>query len=346
VGGCASGADAAIANGAHMVDVTPRSPHIAEQVSRRQWHVALLRALGRPLSDGAYLRLAHWLYYRRWPDYDQPRTLQEHIQAYLLRCRDPALVMLADKVAMRDHITRTLGPGYTVPLLGTWQHESEVPLAQLPYPLVLKPSHLSGRVLLLGEHQPLDEPRHRQRMRQWLRRDHSHVNREWFYAQVPRRVIAEPMLQDRGGGVPRDLKAYVIGGRVRYFQVDSSRFVRPTRNLYGPDWRLLPVRTSLPMHAPDPAPRALARMVEIAEQVAAPFEFLRVDFYVLGERVLIGELTSTPGAGFGRYYPREFGERMAAHWVLPAQAIEMTLPAASAPACEASTPSISARISR
>lgn len=328
-----------------MVDVIRHSPLNAEHVPRRQWHVALLRALGRPLSDHVYLHLAHWLYYRRWPDYNHPRTLQEHIQAYMLRCHDPALVMLADKVAMRDHITRTLGPGYTVPLLGIWQHESEVPLAQLPYPLVLKPSHLSGRVLLLGDHQPLDDARHRQRMRSWLRRDHSHVNREWFYAQVPRRVIAEPMLQD-GSGVPRDLKAYVIGGRVRYFQVDDGRFDRPTRNLYGPDWRLLPARTTLPRHAPDPAPRALARMVEIAEQVAAPLEFLRVDFYVLDERVLIGELTSTPGAGFGRYHPREFGEQLAAHWLLPAPATELALPAGSAAACEASAPSISARISR
>jgi hypothetical protein len=328
-----------------MAELTRRCPLNAEHVPRRQWHVALLRALGRPLSDGAYLRLAHWLYYRRWPDYQRPCTLQEHIQAYVLRCRDPALVTLADKVAMREHLTRTLGPGYTVPLLGMWQHASEVPLAQLPYPLVLKPSHLSGRVLLLDAHRPLDEQRLRRRMHAWLRRDHSHVNREWFYAQVPHRVIAEPMLHDGGGHVPQDLKAYVIGGRVRYFQVDDGRFERPTRNLYGPDWRMLPVRTSLPRHAPDPAPAALARMVEIAEQVAAPFEILRVDFYLQGDRVLIGELTSTPGAGFGRYYPREFGEQLAAHWVLPAQATGVALPAGSAPACKASAPPISARIS-
>ena len=109
------------------------------------------------------LHLAHWLYYRRWPDYQHPRTLQEHIQAYLLRSRDPALVMLADKVAVREYITHARwGPAYTVPLLGVWRHQDEVPLASLPYPLVLKPSHLSGRVLLLTAHRPTDESRHRE----------------------------------------------------------------------------------------------------------------------------------------------------------------------------------------
>ena len=66
-------------------------PIDADPVPRRQWHVSLLRLLARPLPDSVYLRVAHWMYYRRWPDYQNPRTLQEHIQAYVLRTRDPAL---------------------------------------------------------------------------------------------------------------------------------------------------------------------------------------------------------------------------------------------------------------
>jgi hypothetical protein len=292
----------------------------ADQVPRRQWHVSALRALARPLPDGLYLRLAHWLYFHRWPDFDCPRTLQEHIQAYVLRTRNPALVMLADKKAVRDYIARTLSPEHNVPLLGAWDHERDVPLASLPYPLVLKPTHLSGRVLLLSCHRSADEGQHRARLRGWLRRDHSRINREWFYAQVPRRVIAEPLLRDQTGNVPPDVKAYVIGGRVRYFQVDRGRFTRPTRNLYGPDWTLLPVRTTLPRHACDPVPRALPQLIECAERLAAPFEFLRVDFYVLSDRVLVGELTSSPGAGFGHYYPSAFGDALAAHWVMDRRA--------------------------
>jgi hypothetical protein len=246
-------------------------------------------------------------------------------------------VMLADKVAVRDYIARTLGSGrYNVPLLGCWDHEDAVPLATLPYPVVLKPSHLSGRVLLLARHRQSDETKLRARLRGWLRKDHSHVNREWFYSQVPRRVLAEPLLRDDRGDVPPDVKAYVIGGRVRYFQVDSGRFTRPTRNLYGPDWSLLPARTSLPRHAADPTPEALPTLVEFAERLAAPFEFLRVDFYVLHDHVLVGELTSSPGAGFGHYYPASFGETLGSYWVLdrravrPASVTAPTLPALTA----------------
>jgi len=301
-------------------------PIDADPVPRRQWGVSLLRALGRPLPDDLYLRIAHWIYFRRWPDFANPRTLQEHIQAYVLRTRDPALVMLADKVAVRDYIARTLGSNaHNVPLLGCWSRADEVPLATLPYPVVLKPSHLSGRVLLLSHHHKSDEHKQRARLHSWLHKDHSRINREWFYSQVPRRVLAEPLLQDQQGDVPPDVKAYVIGGRLRYFQVDSGRFTRPTRNLYGPDWSLLPARTSLPRHPVDPTPEALPMLVEFAERLAAPFEFLRVDFYVLRDRVLVGELTSSPGAGFGHFYPASFGEQLAAHWVLDRRAVRAPL---------------------
>jgi hypothetical protein len=82
--------------------------------------------------------------------------------------------------------------------------------------------------------------------------------------------------------------------------------------------------------------------------VAAPFEFMRVDFYVLGERVLIGELTSSPGAGLGRFYPPAFSEELASHWVLPSRdagsASETIAP--PLPDAEANASSISARMAR
>ncbi len=289
-------------------------PVEADPVPQRQWLLSGLRLLGRPLPDAAYLQLAHWLYYHRWPDYGAPRTLQEHIQGYVLRNHDDVLVTLADKLAMRGYVDSVLGPGHTVPLLGAWEHAADVPLAQLPYPLVLKPSHMSGRVLLLASHQAALEAGRRARLASWLRRDHSRINREWFYARIPRRILAEPLLRAPDGGAPPDVKAYVIGGHVRYFQVDRGRFERATRNLYDAQWRLLPVRTSLPRHASEPRPRQLPQLIELAEHVAARFEFLRVDFYLLDGRILIGELTSSPGGGFGRFYPASFGEQMAAHW--------------------------------
>jgi hypothetical protein len=280
----------------------------------RDWTLALLRLLMRPCSDALYLKVAHRRYFGRWPDYRRPRHLHEHIQAYMLRTRDPRLVMLADKVRVREYIARTAGAQYVVPLLGSWRRAEDVPLETLPFPVVLKPSHASGRVLLLHSRAQLQPREHRQLLRKWLAQDYSRVNREWFYHHVPRRIVAEPMLFDAEGHIPADYKAYVIGGQVRYFQVEKDRFGRSTRNLYGPQWQLLPVRGPQPRHAPEPPPPALPQMVALAEKLAAPFEFLRVDYYLTRQGLRISELTNSPGAGFGRFYPERFGEEMAALW--------------------------------
>jgi hypothetical protein len=280
----------------------------------RDWSQALLRLLMLPCSDELYVKVAHRRYFGRWPDFRHPRTLHEHIQAYYLRNRDPRLVMLADKLRVRGYIARTAGAEYVVPLLNSWKRAGDVPLETLPFPVVLKPAHASGRVLLLHSAADVRPQEHRRLLRKWLSQDYSRVNREWFYHHVPRRIVAEPMLFDAEGGIPADYKAYVIGGQVRYFQVEKGRFGRGTRNLYGPDWQLLPVRGSQPRHAPEPAPETLPKMIELAERLAAPFEFLRVDFYITRHGLRISELTNSPGAGFGRFYPEGFGEEMGAWW--------------------------------
>lgn len=278
--------------------------------------IGLARLLARPLSDRWYLTLAHRLYYGCWPDYRRPRTLQEHVQAYLLRCRDPLLTMSADKLASRDFIAGRIGEHYLVPMIGVWSYAHAVPLDQLPRPCVLKPTHASGVIEVLRPGVALDEDRLRAQFRRWLTLDYSRLNREWYYRAIPRRIIAEHMLHDAAGDPPGDYKAYVIGGAVRYFEVNRGRFKHETRNLYRPhDWTLLPVVDDhLDHHAADPKPARLDEMIRIAEALAEPFEFLRVDFYVLDDRLYVGELTNTPGAGFWRFQPADFGRQLARYW--------------------------------
>jgi hypothetical protein len=42
----------------------------------------------------------------------------------------------------------------------------------------------------------------------------------------------------------------------------------------------------------------------------------------------VGELTSSPGAGFGHFYPSSFGETLASHWVIDRRGTRSTLKSA------------------
>jgi hypothetical protein len=288
------------------------------QLVDRQWRevpLSLTRRLVSPLPDRAYLTLGHFAYFGRWPNYENPRTFNEHIQEYMLRCRDPLLRVAADKIRCREYIASRVGAKYLVPLLGVWDDPESVPLDTLPRPCVLKQSAGSGMVLILrtGDNRPAEELR--PILRGWLKRDYYKVHREWCYSGLPRRILAEVMVSNRGSQqVPTDYKAYVIGGSVRYFHVDQGRFERHTRNLYGREWELLPVRWTLERHRPEPAPTRLKEMIEVAEVIARPFEFLRVDCYEIDGKLYVGELTNYPGAGFEKFIPGAYANVVGAYW--------------------------------
>ena len=47
-------------------------------------------------------------------------------------------------------------------------------------------------------------------------------------------------------------------------------------------------------------------LVEVVKKLAAPFQFVRVDFYMANGKLYFGELTFTDGAGSEPFYPEFF----------------------------------------
>jgi TupA-like ATPgrasp len=119
-------------------------------------------------------------------------------------------------------------------------------------------------------------------VRQWLRSSFGAYTLEWVYTMIPRRIVVEKLLVDGNHQVPSDYKFFVFNGTVRIIQVDFDRFVGHKRNLYDRTWNLLPVHYGYE-HGPDvPRPANLDRMFDLAEKLARPFDFVRVDFYDVG----------------------------------------------------------------
>jgi hypothetical protein len=318
-----------------------RARHLLRRLAGiRRPDLLVARRIGRLLPDRLYLALGHLFYFGRWPNYTHPRSLNEHIHAYMLRCRSPLLHIAADKLATREHVARVLGEQYLVPLIGAWDSADTVPLKTLPRPCVVKTTVGSGQVWFLKPGVYTDLCELRQHLRRWLATDFSSLSREWCYRGLPNRVIAEEMLvgeagaqgaEQAEGALPADYKFYVIGGAVRFIQVDRGRFAAHTRNLYDTGWRLLEERLTLENHPADPRPPRLQEMIDLTQRLAEPFEFLRVDWYVVGERIYIGELTNYPGAGFERFIPPSYALELGSHWRVPAEVAEVA-EAANAPA--------------
>lgn len=240
----------------------------------------------------------------RFPNLLRPRMFNEHLQRAKLARRHARYVVWADKIAVRDHVARTIGPEYLVPLLWTGTDLRAAPRAALPDAFVIKTNHGSGTNIIVRDKAAFDWDGAAALLARWLKGDHARGTAEWQYRWIEPRILIEPFLAGPDGEPPADWKFFCFHGRVDCVQVDLDRFRGHRRNFYDRDFRPLDLRFKYPRHdGPVARPAGFARMVQLAERLSAGEPFLRVDFYDCGGEIRFGELTLHPESGLAAFEP-------------------------------------------
>jgi hypothetical protein len=270
----------------------------------------------------------------------RPATFTEKVRYKMLRDHRDLVVTYADKAAVRDHVAATVGEQYLPRLLHLLDDPSELARVPLPPAYVVKPTHGSGAAVVVSPEAPADarlpparwswvyarvRPEHAPGDhlaaigRSWLRLLYGQgPNREWVYGRVPRRVIVEELLTGPDGDVPDDYKLFVFHGTCRYVQVDRGRFDDRTQDFFTPDWEHVPLSGGHPWSDPPlPPPDRLEEMLDVAQRLAAGTDFVRVDLYVLPDRLVLGELTSFPAGGDSPFEPASYDAEFGRHWTVP-----------------------------
>ncbi len=68
---------------------------------------------------------------------------------------------------------------------------------------------------------------------------------------------------------------------------------------------------------PRPMPARLREMIAVAESLGDGTDFVRVDLYLLPDRIVFGELTSYPAGGDSPFEPPSFDVEFGRHWTVP-----------------------------
>lgn len=101
---------------------------------------------------------------------------------------------------------------------------------------------------------------------------------------------------------PADYKVSCFGGEPRLIEVHKGRSTNHTCDYYTPEWRPLPdiEWAGLPKSEEGTeAPACLDKMLRFSSILTDGFPQARADWYVVGDRMLFGELTLFNDAGFG-----------------------------------------------
>ena len=281
--------------------------------------------INRYLSDEAWYRIMFLWSHSYTLDIDNPNTLNEKIQWLKLYNRQTPFTQWADKYKARDHIRELFGEACLIPLLAVSDDPGKIDFDALPTPFIIKPNHLSGHVKIVRNKKGINWPSVFKESRSWLKENLYHSGREWQYKNIPPKIIVEQLLTDKDGNIPLDYKFHCLHGEIAAIQVDIDRETDHRRNFYDKNWKLLPFIWSIyagdePLwpHGRDiDKPVVLTEMINMTEKLASRFDYVRIDWYVLDDRIYFGEVTFHPGGGYEQIRPLEWDKKLGAMLKLP-----------------------------
>jgi hypothetical protein len=280
-----------------------------------------LRAVCR-VSPALLARLRYRTAWGRWPDFRNPVTYDEKLLWLNLYWPDPLKTECGDKYTMRGYVQRH-GLDRLLPrLYGVYETAQAIDFSALPRRFVLKCTHGCKCNVFCWDKASLETGAARRVLARALVTDFSTLLGELHYARMVPRILCEELLDDGSGGLPTDYKVFCFNGEPRWILCYTGR--KPNdkgkRALVDINWN---PTTLLRGEVTVPPPRSpvLEEFLSASRTLSAPFPFVRIDFYCIAGRPVLGEMTFTPNACINRDYAQH---EMAAHLVLPATPIRQS----------------------
>lgn len=272
------------------------------------------------VSDQTHLSLLYRSSIGDWPDLRDPKTFNEKLQWLKIHDHDPLYTLLVDKYRVKEWVASHIGDEYVTKTYAVWEKAEDVDISCLPERFVLKTNHDSGGVAICRDRNSFDLNVAKQKLEKHLRTNYYWRTREWPYKDVRPLVFAEEYVEaaDEVKGLI-DYKLMCFGGKAKCVFTCTGRAEGDLRvDFFDMNWKHLPFTRHYPNADILPTkPHRYEEMVSCAEKLAYGIPFVRVDFYESGNRLLFGEMTFFPGAGFEEFDPVEWDERLGSWIELP-----------------------------
>ena len=269
------------------------------------------------LSDILFVKLTYWVYFKKRINLKNPMTFNEKLNWLKLNYHLPIMKTLVDKYDVKHYVYQKIGEQYIIPSLAIWDAYESIDLSNLPNKFVIKGTHDSSSVIICRDKSKFNIEDYKAKLQSCLRSDLFKWGREWPYKGIPKRIIAETMLEDPDG--LSDYKFFCFNGKMKCFKIDFDRFTEHHANYYDENANLMTIGEVVcpPDFREYTMPSNLGEMIRMSEKLAEGFPFVRVDFYNACGKIYFGEMTFYPAAGFGVFTTPEADELLGSWLKLP-----------------------------
>lgn len=254
--------------------------------------------------------------FNRKLSWDNPKTYTEKTNvSKVYGFKDEKRKQLTDKYLVRDWVENKIGKEYLIPLYGAYNSFDEIDFNKLPDKFVIKCNHDSGSVTLCNDKSKLDLKKLKYKYDKfYLKRNFAYIGYEMHYKDIEPKILIEKYMGDK----IRDYKFLCFDGKPYYCWVDFDRFGNHKRNFYDMNWKLQPFNQySYGNFDKDvKKPKQFEEMKKIAEKLSSGFDHVRVDLYLIEDKIYFGEMTFTNGNGFEKITPDDWDYKLGKLWNL------------------------------
>ena len=244
---------------------------------------------------------------------DNPQTFNEKINWYKLFYHNDLMTKIVDKYEFKNYIKEQLGEGYTVPLLGVWDNVDDIDFDKLPNRFVLKcNAQSSGNYIkIVKDKAELDIKALKAEMQDWLKPENTlKTSFCWAYYNVPLKIIAEEYIDISNNS--KEYKVFCFNGKANFVLIELDYFGNaPKRAFYDRNFIETEFKMGkMPKVRLDTKPKNFDKMIEMADNLASQFPFVRVDFYDINGKIYCGEMTFYSGGGYSYIEPLEWDKKI------------------------------------
>lgn len=266
---------------------------------------------GAFIPDSVFPWIRYAVTHRRLPNLNPPLRLSEKVLFCQMFDYSPKRRIFADKLAVRDFAAQHGYADHLPKLHGSYERFSDINFDELPDRFVVKGNHGCDFNFFVKDKSKLDKRALEEACNSWLSVDFYFYRREWYYRNLPRRIIIEEFIQGPEGKAPWDYKIFVSNGVPQLIVVDIDRFVGHKRVVYDANWERLPIKYEKgPFPPPVERPKKLDEMLAAAAKFAEGLQLARADFYIVNDDFIIGEISNMAGGGNITIQPDEWDLRL------------------------------------
>lgn len=254
---------------------------------------------------------SYYASFKKMPNLKAPRNLIEKTRWMGLHCDMTQWTICADKYRMREYVAERECSQYLPKLYGVWESPKDIEWDTLPQQFVIKANNGCGTVLVVKDKDKHSPQKIKRMLRQWLAIPYGYRGYQPHYLAIRPCILAEELLKqddylnDLSPQSMVDFKVWCFNGKVESIFVAYNRSEKSLScDLYDENWnRMLDCvqRNGHYVIHPEksfPRPSCLEEMKEVASKLSKDHPQMRVDFYVVGGKPVLGELTMSTGYGY------------------------------------------------